>query len=251
MADRRLYSATTLAEVVTLKAAMHCAKPIFRRAVTPTISTSPALTALDAEGLLAAFNDACRYAQAPSGVQFDLNRNRVTDYYDVEPGKAVHKLALYFQDFSGMPRPVDIKVRVDAQFDRLQLEPQTRKLIHQYSDAVECSVPIRTVALEEALADKLRCMLQRRYAFDLFDLVYCAFVKQDFAVDRSALIRAFLGKTVFRPNPAAAKQLLLTTPWEGLRAFWAKVVGCRIEPDRIRRRARQTSALASTNYLAE
>lgn len=220
-----LYSATTLAEVVTLKGGNALRKAYFPASRYSDDLDFSCPTALDAEGLLAAFNDACRYAQACSGVQFDLNRNRVTDYYDVEPGKAVHKLALYFQDFSGMPRPVDIKVRVDVtEFDRLQLEPQTRKLIHQYSDAVECSVPIRTVALEEALADKLRCMLQRRYAFDLFDLVYCAFVKQDFAVDRSALIRAFLGKTVFRPNPAAAKQLLLTAPWEGLRAFWAKVV---------------------------
>lgn len=220
-----LYSATALAEVVALKGGN-----ALRKAYLPASRYSDDLdfsspTGLDAEGVLTSFNEACRYAQAHSGVQFDLDRNRITAYHDVEPGKAVHKLALYFQDFSGTPRPVDIKVRVDVtEFDRLQLEPQTRNLIHQYSDAAKCSVPIRVVALEEALADKLRCMLQRRYAFDLFDLVYGAFVKNDLAIDRAALMRAFLGKTVFRPNPVAAKQLLLTAPWDGLRTFWTKIV---------------------------
>ena len=220
-----LYSATVLADVVALKGGN-----ALRKAYLPASRYSDDLdfsspTGLDADGVLAAFNEACRYAQAHSGVQFDLDRNGITGYHDVEPGKAVHKLALYFQDFSGTQRPVDIKVRVDVtEFDRLQLEPQTRNLIHQYSDAAKCSVPIRAVAFEEALADKLRCMLQRRYAFDLFDLVYGAFIKRELAVDRSAVIPAFLGKTVFRPNPAAAKQLLLTAPWEGVRAFWSKVV---------------------------
>lgn len=155
-----LYSATTLAEVVTLKGGN-----ALRKAYLPASRYSDDLdfscpTGLDAEGVLAAFNDACKYAQARSGVQFDLDRNRITDSYDVEPDKVLHKLALYFQDFSGTPRPVNIKVRVDVtEFDRLQLEPRTRNLIHQYSDATECSVPIRAVALEEAFADKLRCML--------------------------------------------------------------------------------------------
>jgi predicted nucleotidyltransferase component of viral defense system len=220
-----VYSATGLAEVVTLKGGN-----ALRKAYLPASRFSDDLdfscpSALDAEDVLAAFNNACRYAQARSGVQFDLDRNRIVDYHEIERSRAVHKLALYFQDFSGTPRPVDIKVRVDVtEFDRLQLEPQRRNLIHQYSDAAECSVPIRAVALEEALADKLRCLLQRRYAFDLFDVVYGAFVEHDLAVDRTALMRAFLSKTVFRPNPAAAKQLLLTAPWEALRAFWTKIV---------------------------
>jgi len=180
---------------------------------------------LDGDRLLGAFNDSCRYAQTRSGVNFDISRNRVVDHHEVERGKNVYKLALYFKDFAGDARPVDIKVRVDVtEFDRLHLPIQSRNLIHQYSDSSEASVPIQVVALEEALADKLRCLLQRRYAYDLFDLVYAAFLSGELAIDRSALMRTFLAKTIFAPDPQAAKQLLLTAPWEGLRAFWGKVV---------------------------
>lgn len=180
---------------------------------------------LDGDRILDAFNETCRYAQAKSGVAFDVARNRVVGHHEVERGKAVYKLALYFQDFAGDARPVDIKVRVDVtEFDRLHLPVQRRNLIHQYSDAAEASVPIQVVALEEALADKLRCLLQRRYAYDLFDLVYAAFLTGELAVDRGALMRTFLAKTIFAPDPQAAKQLLLTAPWEGLRGFWGKVV---------------------------
>jgi len=182
-------------------------------------------TELDGDRILTAFNESCRYAAARSGVAFDLERNRVVDYHEVERGKSVYKLALYFRDFSGDARPVDIKVRVDVtEFDRLHLPVQTRNLIHQYSDAAQAAVPIQVVALEEALADKLRCLLQRRYAYDLFDLVYGAFISKDLAIDRSALMRTFLAKSIFAPDPQAAKQLLLTAPWESLRGFWGKVV---------------------------
>lgn len=180
---------------------------------------------LDGDRLLAAFNESCRYAGAHSGVAFDIGRNRIVAHDEVERGKAVYKIALYFQDFAGDPKPVDIKVRVDVtEFDRLHLPIQTRNLIHQYSDATDASVPIRVVALEEALTDKLRCLLQRRYAYDLFDLVYGAFISNELAIDRGALIRTFLAKSIFAPDPQAAKQLLLTAPWETLRGFWGKVV---------------------------
>lgn len=146
-------------------------------------------------------------------------------HHEVERGRAIYKLALYLQDFAGDARPVEIKVRVDVtEFDRLHLPIQRRNLIHQYSDASEASVQMQLVALEEALADKLRCLLQRRYAYDLFDLVYAAFISGELAVDRGALMRTFLAKTIFGPDPQAAKQLPLTAPWEGLRAFWGKVV---------------------------
>jgi predicted nucleotidyltransferase component of viral defense system len=219
------YAESTMADRLTLKGGN-----ALRKGYLPASRFSDDLdfscaAALDGDGLLQTFNESCRYAGARSGVAFDLARNRIVAHHEVERGKSVYKLALYFQDFSGQARPVDIKVRVDVtEFDRLHLPVQTRNLIHQYSDVADCSVPIRLVALEEALADKLRCLLQRRYAYDLFDLVYGAFVSNDLAIDRGALMRTFLAKSIFRPNPQAAKRLLLTAPWDGLRAFWSKVV---------------------------
>lgn len=54
-----------------------------------------------------------------------------------------------------------------TEFDRLHLPVQTRRLIHPYSDAADCNAEVRVVKLEEALADKLSCLIQRRYSFDL------------------------------------------------------------------------------------
>lgn len=219
------YAESQMAEALTLKGGN-----ALRKGYLPASRFSDDLdfscaTELDEDRILAACNESCRYAADRSGVVFDLGRNRVVDYHEVERGKSVYKLALYFQDFSGDARPVDIKVRVDVtEFDRLHLPVQTRNLIHQYSDAAEAAVPIRVVALEEALADKLRCLLQRRYAYDLFDLVYGTFISKDLAIDRGALMRTFLAKSIFAPDPQAAKQLLLTAPWESLRGFWGKVV---------------------------
>jgi predicted nucleotidyltransferase component of viral defense system len=58
------------------------------------------------------------------------------------------------------------------------LPVQERNPIHPYSDAEACAATIRCVELEEALATKLRCLLQRRHIADLYDLAY-SLVKGD------------------------------------------------------------------------
>src|SRR4051794_23178246 len=87
-------------------------------------------------------------------------------------------------------------------------------------------MPLRhpRVKLEEALADKMKCLIQRRYAYDLFDLVYGVFVNRELDVDRSELVQTFLRKTIFEPSPIAARDLLLGVPFDLLRGFWSKVV---------------------------
>lgn len=120
---------------------------------------------------------------------------------------------------------VDISVRMDiTEFDQLALPPQDRMLIHPYSDADVCSTQIRCVKLEEALADKLKCLIQRRYCYDIFDIVYGAFLSGDIEVDRNEMMRVFLKKTIFGPSPLAAKQLLLDLPLEVFRGYWGKVL---------------------------
>ena len=120
---------------------------------------------------------------------------------------------------------VDISIRMDVtEYDQLILPPQRRQLIHPYSDADICSIAIRVVKLEEALADKLKCLLQRRYCYDLFDVVYGTFIAKDLDIDRRELMQVFLRKTIFGPSPLAAKQLLLDLPLDVFRGFWGKVV---------------------------
>jgi hypothetical protein len=71
----------------------------------------------------------------------------------------------------------------------------------------------------------MKCLIQRRYAYDLFDLVYGVFVNRELDVDRAELVQTFLRKTIFEPSPVAARDLLLGVPFDLMRGFWSKVVG--------------------------
>lgn len=180
---------------------------------------------LDADALLGELNEVCRFAEARTGVTFDLERNRIVDTQLIERGKRIYKLRLYFRDFSGNAAHIPLKVKVDVtEYDRIHLPVQTRRLIHRYSDASECEFEVRVVKLEEALTDKMKCLIQRRHAYDLFDLVYGVFVNRELDVDRSELVQTFLRKTIFERSPVAARDLLLGVPFDLLRGFWGKVV---------------------------
>lgn len=76
------------------------------------------------------------------------------------------------------------------------------------------------------LAAKLKCLLQRRHSFDLYDYVHSIFINNDIEVDRSELLRTFLKKTIFEPSPGVAKGLLLDLPFEVFRAIWHKFIVC-------------------------
>lgn len=220
-----LFTGTGLGDTTTLKGGNALRKAYFPlgRFSHDLDFSSP--SEVDGDAVLAAFNRASEIAEANSGVKFLYDLNKVDRYVQIDATKGAYKIAVYFEDFAGQTGHARIRVRVDvSEFDRLQLPPKTRSLIHQYSDGHACSAQIRVVALEEALADKMRCLLQRRHASDLFDFVHGCFLTQDVEIDRGELMRTFLAKTVFSPDPAAAKQLLLTSSWETIRRFWEKVV---------------------------
>lgn len=176
------------------------------------------------EQVLAQLNEICEHVSGVAGIPFDIDRNRLAAQHVIDGSKQAFKFNLYFHDMLAGVDHLALKVRADvAEYDRLHLEPQVRNLIHPYSDADACSAAIRCIKLEEALADKLKCLLQRRYAYDLFDLVYGTFVKHDAEVDRQEVVRVFLRKTIFGGSPAAAKALLLDLPVDLLRGYWHKV----------------------------
>jgi hypothetical protein len=137
----------------------------------------------------------------------------------------VHKFTLYFKDFYGKTSSMTIALRMDVtEFGGLYLPIQQRKLIHPYSDQADCATTLEVVSLEEALADKLKCLLQRHMSNDLFDLVYSIFLGNDIAVDKTAIVTTFLRKTIFEPSPQAALGLLLAVPFEIMRGYWRKIV---------------------------
>jgi len=180
---------------------------------------------LDGDYLIAQLNQVCRFAEASTGVRFDLDRNRITDEHQIDRQKKVYKIKLYFKDLIAGKDHITLSVRMDVtEYDRLYLPVQTRPLIHPYSDADQCATDIRVVKLEEALADKLKCLLQRRYCYDLFDLVYGAFMSRDIEVNRAELMQVFLRKTIFGHSPGAARNLLLDLPVDLFRGYWGKVI---------------------------
>lgn len=180
---------------------------------------------INPDSLLDSFNTVCRFAEARTGVTFDVDRNFLADVVELDARRTAIKLRLYFYDFSGALGSVVLKARVDVtEFDRLMLRPATRQLIHQYSDSSDCSTEIACVALEEAIADKMKCLLQRRHSHDLFDLVFSVLVNQEVEVDRRAVATTFLRKTIFEPSPATARALLLGVPFEAMRRFWRGIV---------------------------
>lgn len=219
-----LYRESPLAERLTLKGGN-----ALRKGYLPATRFSDDLDfttegGLDPELVLRELNEVCEYARSTAGIPFDIDRNRLVGQQLIDQPKRAFKFSLYFRDMLAGADHLTLKVRTDVtEYDRLVLEPQTRELIHPYSDSDACSTQIRCVKFEEALADKLKCLLQRRYAYDLFDLVYGTFVGHEFEVDRSEVLRAFFRKTVFGGSPAAAKSLLLDLPLDLFRGYWHKV----------------------------
>ena len=180
---------------------------------------------LDPDAVLEQLNLVCEYARAGAGVDFDIDRNRLSGEQQIDRQRHVYKYRLYFKDLIGDRDHITLSLRVDmTEYDRLHLPVQERQLIHPYSDADACAATLRCVAIEEALADKMKCLLQRRYCFDLFDLVYGAFITDEVDVDRSAILNVFLRKTLFSRSPTAARSLLLDLPLDLFRGFWGKVL---------------------------
>ena len=180
---------------------------------------------LDGDAVLTELNRVCKFAGDATGVRFDIGRNRLSGEHQIDRDRYVYKYQLYFKDMIGGQDHVTISIRVDmTEYDRLYLPVQERQLIHPYSDADACAATIRCVKLEEALADKLKCLLQRRYCHDLFGLVYGLFAAKEIAVSRVELMNVFLRKTIFRSSPGAARSLLLDLPLDIYRGWWHKVL---------------------------
>ncbi|KQZ22107.1 nucleotidyl transferase AbiEii/AbiGii toxin family protein [Caulobacter sp. Root1472] len=179
--------------------------------------------AIDQPRLLQAINDACGEAQRMCGVEFLTDRNTLNIGSFGDRGRTVYKGRLFFHDFLGEEDDLTISIKVDiVELDRLFLPPVTRRLTHAYSDAGQCTADLTCMALEEIVALKLKCLIQRRHAADLFDLVHATFMDRSLEVDRKLVLRVFLQKTIFGNNPGAAKEILLGLPVNFFGGLWSK-----------------------------
>ena len=160
-------------------------------------------------------------------MHFDLSKTRVGDKKSADSQKKTSEARLYFKDFYDKENEIILRVRLDiTQFDKIYLPIQERSLIHPYSDYEACKTKIRCVKIEEILATKMRCLLQRKHIVDLFDLVYATIISNEFEINRTELISVFFRITIFGSNPSVAKGLLVDLPFEALRRFWSKYISC-------------------------
>jgi len=226
-----IYNNKYLSDLLILKGG-NC----FRKAYFPNTRFSSDLDfstqqALDLDRLEREIEICCRVAQDVSGIQFVTERNSFKESKRANLGKNVdrkiYKGKVFFEDFYGKKSTLEISVRMDVtEFDKIYMPISEVPIIHPYSDGDKCQVALRCVAIEEGIASKLKCLLQRRHSHDLYDLVYAAFFNEEIDLDRSQIASIFLKKTIFEPSPGAAKQILLGLPMPFFKAAWEKYIVC-------------------------
>lgn len=220
-----LYRTSSLADRLSLKGGN-----LYRKAYFPFTRFSNDLDftteqRLDPDEIMRELESICNYVKDQTGIEFDTDRNNIKDEHFIGETKSAYKVRLYFKDFFGAENELVLRINLDiAQLDKIYLPPVMTPLIHPYSDADLLKVDIRAIRLEEALADKLKCLIQRRHSFDLFDLVHAIFIDKTIDVNNAEMVKVFLKKTIFERSPGAAKNLLLGVPFDLMKDYWSKLV---------------------------
>jgi hypothetical protein len=138
----------------------------------------------------------------------------------------VYEVRLYFKDFYCKPGTMKIRISMDiTRFDKVLLPIQSRPLIHPYSDASALSCEICCMKLEEIIATKLKCLIQRQYASDLFDYTYSIRLLGG-ELDKQQVLTTLLQKTIFSRNPFILKSILQRTALNYFREEWSKSIIC-------------------------
>lgn len=174
--------------------------------------------------LLSEINKVCEFVSERAGVGFLLTDNRIQEKFVATeapiPGLRVYEVRVYFKDFYGHADHITIKVVMDiTRFDRVMLPLQKVALLHPYSDQSDVACEISCMKLEEIIATKLKCVLQRQHAPDLFDYAYSIKVLGG-SLDKGEVVRALVRKTIFERNPHVLKRILQTIPLDYAREYW-------------------------------
>ncbi len=238
-----LYSDSPLSKQLVLKGGNCLRKAYFKEArysrdIDFSISTEVPNDYLGRE-----LNALCNKLSDQVGIKFQTDRTRVDTKREIDDDKRVTEARLYFHDFFGEESEVVIGIRLDVtQFQKLYLPVQERQLIHAYSDSEACASIVRCIKLEELLATKMRCLLQRRHIADLYDLTYSTIFSEELEVNKAELLSTFFKITIFGNSPAVAKGLFIDLPLEALSQFWETYISCP-------KNARFTFEKAKENFL--
>lgn len=180
--------------------------------------------------LLDEINKVCDFIQEKTGVHFVKENNDIKEKFSASetpiPNLRVFEVKVCFKDFYGKSEHIKIKISMDiTRFDKVILPIQTVDLIHPYSDASDVACKIRCMKLEEIIATKLKCLLQRQHAPDLFDYAYSIKLLGG-DLNKQEVVRTFVQKTIFGRNPHVLKDILRETPFDSFKIFWSRSVVC-------------------------
>jgi predicted nucleotidyltransferase component of viral defense system len=223
----QLYSCSPLSKNLTLKGGNALRKGYFEHSRYSRDIDFTTSNGINEDEIGRELNELCKSLTEICGVIFDTSKTRVEKKKRANADKQISEARLYFKDFYGKENEIVLAIRLDiTQFDKIYLPVQERHLIHPYSDSDLCSASIKCVKLEEILATKMRCLLQRKHIADLFDLVYVSIIAPEIDIDRSELISTFFKITIFERSPSVAKGLFIDLPLESISKFWSKYIVC-------------------------
>jgi hypothetical protein len=166
----------------------------------------------------------CDFVQANAGVIFEKEKNKVSEKQRIDKDKKVYEVNIFFKDFYAITSQLTISIKMDiTQFDRIHLPLQKRYLVHPYSDFRDIPIEINCLKLEEILASKLKCLLQRRHSSDLYDYVFSFVLNNSIDVNRMEIIKTFSKMTIFEERSiGVARSLLVDLPFQFIKGFWEK-----------------------------
>lgn len=185
---------------------------------------------IDQDVLLTEINKVCDFIQEKAGVTFIKEDNKIEEKFTATetpiPGLRVYEARIYFKDFNGGLDHMRIKISMDiTRFDKVLLDIQEVDLIHPYSDANDVACKIRCMKLEEIIATKLKCLMQRQHAPDLFDYVHSIRLLGG-ALNKEEVVETFVKKTIFEKNPYVLKGILSLTAFDYFRLYWTNGIVC-------------------------
>lgn len=185
---------------------------------------------IDQEVLLTEINKVCDFIQEKAQIVFDKDQNQVKEKFTTStmplPDLKVYEIRVYFKDFYGEKSSMTLKISLDlTRFDKVIAPIQTVKLIHPYSDSDAIACEIRCMQLEELIATKLKCLLQRQHTPDLFDYAYSIKLLGG-SLNKEEVSRMLIQKTIFGRNPHVLKDILKNISLSYFREYWSKTIVC-------------------------
>lgn len=221
---RGIYSNQRLRDLLVLKGGNCIRKAYLRHGRFSDDLDFSTETEVNPDELKVMLNSVCLENQRLCGVNFDLGKTQITMKKIADVDRRIFEAKVYFKGFYGEEKLI-ISVQLDiSEYDKIQLPIQNRQLVHDYSDVDKCQSEIRCYHLEEVLADKLKSILQRKMAQDLFDFVYVLFLNREVPVNKGLVLSTFLRKTIFENAQDEAKEQLLNISFSDVRPFWGKIV---------------------------